>query len=105
GRDRPDEEPAHRVREIVAGLWSRALVAPGADNGVRVVLGSWADAAQRDPELRPAFVRLFAEAARTPRQAALLSRHADRLRTRKPAAPDIARKLLDALKEGAHPHV
>lgn len=101
GRQDDDDGPTRRVRDTVAALWSRALVAPGADNGVRIVLGSWADAAQRDPDLQPAFVSLFAEAVRTPRQAQLLSRHADRLRTRKPAAPDIARKLLDALKEGA----
>jgi hypothetical protein len=106
GREDHDNGSARRAREIVAALWGRALVAPGADNGLRIVLGSWADAAQRDPDLRPAFVGLFAEAARTPRQAALLSRHADRLRTRKPAAPDIARKLLDVLNlnEGALHH-
>lgn len=106
GREDHDNGSARRAREIVAALWGRALVAPGADNGLRIVLGSWADAAQRDPDLRPAFVGLFAEAARTPRQAALLSRHADRLRTRKPAAPDIARKLLDVLNlnEGAVRH-
>lgn len=104
GRQDNESGPARRVREAVAALWSRALVAPGADNGVRIVLGSWADAAQRDPDLRPAFVSLFAEAAQSPRQAFLLSRHADRWRTRKPAAPDIARKLLEALNEGAVRH-
>ncbi len=91
-----------QVRATTAALWGRALIAPGADNGVWVVLGSWADAAQRHPEQRPAFVRLMAGAAVTPRQAALLGAYAERLRTRRPAAPDIAHKLLDALMNGGH---
>ena len=94
-------DTSDRIRATIAALWGRALIAPGADNGVRVVLGAWAEAAQRHPEQRPAFVRLMAEAATTPRQATLLTTYAERLRTRKPAAPDIARKLLDALMQGA----
>ena len=97
-----DSSPVERqAQELITELWGRVIIAPGADNGVRTVLGSWADAAQRDSELRLPFVRLLADAATTPRQAHLLQRHADRWRTRKPAAPDIARKLLDALDRGA----
>ncbi|GIE94630.1 hypothetical protein [Paractinoplanes rishiriensis] len=85
----------------VATLWRRALVAPGADHGVRVVLRSWAFAAERDPELRRAFVELFMAVPRTERQANLLRHHAERLRTAKPATPDTARRLLEALTKAS----
>jgi hypothetical protein len=83
--------------QIIARLWSNALIAPDADDGVRVVLRTWAQSAEHHPEQRPAFVRLFTAVPRTPRQADLLRRHAQTLRTGKPPSPDTARKLLDAL--------
>ncbi|HEU4347696.1 MAG TPA: hypothetical protein VFR35_07900, partial [Actinoplanes sp.] len=85
---------------IVANLWGRSLIARGADNGVRVVLRSWALAAEREPEMRRAFVELFTAVPETQRQADLLRIHAEKLRTGRPASPDTARKLLDALTKG-----
>jgi hypothetical protein len=85
---------------VVAKLWGRALVARGADNGVRVVLRGWALAAEREPEMRRAFVELFTAVPETQRQADLLRIHAERLRTGKPASPDTAGRLLDALLKG-----
>lgn len=85
---------------VIARLWARSLVAAGADSGVRVALRSWAQAAERDPGQRGAFVRLFSAVPATQRQADLLKHHAENLRTRKPASPDTARKLLDALAKG-----
>ncbi|MFI5932216.1 hypothetical protein [Actinoplanes sp. NPDC051494] len=88
------------ARDVVARLWSRALVAPDADDGLWVVLRTWAQLAERTEALRPAFVRLFTAVPTTRRQADLLKRHAETLRTGKPASPDTARKLLDALMKG-----
>ncbi|WP_306214138.1 hypothetical protein [Actinoplanes sp. RD1] len=91
--------PAH---DLIVRLWSRALIAPGADRWVRAVLGAWAEHAERRPELREPFVRLLGEVARGERQARLLTAHATHLRTRRPPVPDTARRLITALTEGAH---
>jgi len=97
----PADGSAPPARELIVCLWSRALVAPGADSWVRIVLGSWAERAERQPALRGPFVRLMQEVGRGERQARLLAAHATSLRTRRPPVPDTARKLLDALTEGA----
>ncbi|WP_328475434.1 hypothetical protein OHA21_19175 [Actinoplanes sp. NBC_00393] len=85
---------------LVAQLWGAALIARGADNGVRVVMRAWALAAERDEGIRRAFVELFAAVPTTQRQADLLMNHAENLRTAKPSSPDTARNLLDALTKG-----
>jgi hypothetical protein len=85
---------------VVAKLWRNALLARGGDDGVRIVLRSWALAAERQDELRAPFVTLFTDVPRTQRQADLLRLHAEKLRTGRPASPDTARKLIDALSEG-----
>ena len=93
-----DQDPA--ATEMIARLWSRALIAPGADHGVRVVLRTWAQWAERNPEQRPAFIKLFAAVPRSQRQADLLTTLAGELRTGKPPSPDTARNLIDALTKG-----
>ncbi|MFG1607802.1 hypothetical protein [Actinoplanes sp. NPDC049265] len=93
-----DQDPA--MSATIAKLWRTALIARGADDGVRIVLRSWALAAEREPGLRGAFVRLFSAVPETQRQADLLRMHAEKLRTGKPASPDTARRLLDALLKG-----
>ena len=93
-----DQDPG--AAEVIARLWSRALIAPNADDAMRVVLRTWARWAERHPEQRPAFVRLFATVPRSPRQAALLTNLAEDLRTGKPPSPDTARNLIDALTKG-----
>jgi hypothetical protein len=86
--------------ELIARLWSRALIAPDTDDGVRAVLRTWAQWAEQNPEFRPAFVRLFAAVPRSRRQADLLTKLAEELRTGKPPSPDTARNLIDALMKG-----
>lgn len=86
--------------ELIARLWSRALIAPDTDDGVRAVLRTWAQWAEHNPEHRPAFVRLFAAVPRSRRQADLLTKLAEELRTGKPPSPDTARNLIDALMKG-----
>lgn len=93
-----DQHP--EAAELIARLWSRALIAPNADHGVRAVLRTWAQWAERNPEQRPVFVTLFAAVPRSPRQAALLTTLADELRTGRPPSPDTARHLVDALTKG-----
>jgi hypothetical protein len=93
-----DRDP--EAADVIARLWSRALIAPSADHGVRVVLRTWAQWAERNPEQRPAFVRLFSAVPRSRRQADLLTRLAEELRTGKPPSPTIARNLIDALTKG-----
>lgn len=99
GRVDIDADPAYltAVREVVARLWGRVLLAPGADHAVRGVLRSWASAAERAPELRPALISLLIEAATTRRQADLLASHARGWRDRRPLAPHLAERLLDVL--------
>lgn len=92
------EDP--EAAEVIARLWSRALIAAGADHGVRVVLRTWAQWAENNPGQRPAFVELFAAVPRSQRQADLLTKLAEELRTGKPPSPDTARNLIDALLRG-----
>ncbi|MFG3639054.1 hypothetical protein ACGF3C_02120 [Micromonospora sp. NPDC047762] len=88
------------TREVIAGLWGRSLVAPGADYSVRNVLRSWASAAKEAPALRLPLISLLQEAAKTRRQADLLASHAKNWRDQRPYAPDLAEKLLKVLTEG-----
>ena len=91
-----DATMATAVRKV----WRISLIAPDTDNAVPAVLRSWASAAESVPDMRRAFVDLFTGVPETERQAKLLRFHADQLRTGKPASPDTARKLLDALTKG-----
>ncbi|GAA1625495.1 hypothetical protein [Actinoplanes couchii] len=89
------------IATVVAGLWGWSLITPGAGDAVRTVLRSWAAAAERDPEVRDTFVRLFAAVPRSTRQAGLLMIHAEKLRSGRAGAPDTARRLLDVLTKGS----
>jgi hypothetical protein len=88
------------MAETVRRVWRISLIAAGTDNAVPAVLRSWASAAEPVPEMRRAFVELFMGVPATDRQKDLLRFYADQLRTGKPASPDTARKLLDALTKG-----
>jgi hypothetical protein len=93
----PPDGSTASPRVLVARLWQRSLVSPGADYAVRRVLGSWATAAEHTAPIRAALISLLVDVAATPRHAKLLTYHAKTWRDRKPAAPDTAQRLLDVL--------
>jgi hypothetical protein len=88
---------AEPPQALIARLWQRALVCPGTDHAVHRILGAWASAAERVPDIRTALVSLLTDVARSPRPARLVTYYAKTWRNRTPAAPDTAQRLLEVL--------
>jgi hypothetical protein len=85
-------------RRLIVELWSIAIRAPGVDRLLQRVVSRWARAAEGDSAMRAAFVELFVEvSACGPRQQNIVIHCARTWHNSKPAAPETAARLLEAL--------